>query len=176
MTPRTVLRQGIERCVGTYQEVARHINVTPSMLSKMLSGERSVAPDVASKLSGMHLIAGLALAEEVTNYSCFSYIIGDRHPQTMVRRVEKEDAEADEALRALGLILIDKGGPEDLTPDERTTFLLVGKELADRIRADLNLLVELDDRFKLGLVDYLADKKKTPMAAEARAQYKFSQT
>lgn len=165
MTPRTTLRLGIERSAGDYREAARLINMTPGMLSKMMNGERNVAPDVAPKLSRMSMISGLALAEESTRYSCFSYISGDRHPQTMVRRVEKEDAEADEAVGMLGHMLIDKSEPDDLEPEERAIFMGIGKELADRIRADLNLLVELDDRYKLGLVDYLTDKKKSCLSA-----------
>lgn len=165
MTPRTALRLGIERSAGEYQEVARLINMTPGMLSKMMNGERNVAPDVASKLSRMSMISGLALAEETTRYSCFRYIEGDRHPQTMVRRVEKEDTEADRAVRDLGFLLIDKMSSEDLTPDERNDLFRIGREIADRARADMNLLAELDDTYNLGLVDYLTEKEKSCLSA-----------
>jgi len=172
--PRVLLRRGIERSNGTYQEAARQINVTPSMLSKILAGERNIAPDLKLKLAGMHILAGLAMAMESTGYRCFAYIDGDRHPQTMIRRVEKEDREADEALEKLPWLLMDKNGPEDLTPEEKLRVKRKAKEILDRVCVDLNLVAELDDRFRLGLLEYLTGKieKALGTVAEPRATYK----
>lgn len=161
---RTVLRMGIKK-IGTQKEIARRINYSDEMLSKVLAGERNLAPDVTPKLAGMHPLIGQALAEEATHYKCFSYIDGDRHPQTMLRRVEKEDFEADQALKTVPWILIDKSQPEDLTTDEKMILQKAGREVCDRIKVDLNLAVELDDRFQLGLLDYLLEKEKTALKA-----------
>lgn len=166
------MREGIEKAFGSHQEAARQINVTPSMLSKVLAGERNIAPDIRQKLARMHPMVGLALALEATGYRIFSYIRGDRHPQTMLRRVEKEDAEADAALEPLAWRTIDKDGPEDLTPEDVIALKAAGKEIADRIRADINLLVEWEDRYQLGLLDYLTEKEKAlGSIAETRAVY-----
>ncbi len=176
MTPRTLLRRGIERGCGTQKEAARRLNYTPGMLNKILAGERNIASEVKPKMAQMHPLAGLALAQEVTGYSMFSYIEGDRHPQTMLRRVEKEDTEADAALRPLGWRIIDKNSPEDLSKDDVFALVAVGKEVSERIKADLNLLVELEDRFQLGLLDYLTgEKEKSPVcvAAGPRVSQKF---
>lgn len=177
MTPRTLLRRGIERSCKTQKEAARRLNYTPGMLNKILAGERNIASEVKPKMAQMHLLAGLALAQEVTGYSSiFGYIDGDRHPQTMLRRVEKEDAEADAALKSLGWRIIDKNSPDDLSKDDVFALVAVGKELSERIKADLNLLVELEDRFQLGLLDYLTgEKEKSPacVAAGPRANLNF---
>lgn len=165
MSKRTVMRRGIERRFGTSKAAARYLNLSDEMVSRVLSGERNLAPDLMPKAAGAHLMIGLSIAEETTGYKCFSYIEGDRHPQTMIRRVEKEDAEADEALRYLPWILIDKNGPEDLSPEERDLMFSIGKEICDRICVDTNLVEEMDDRFKLGLVEYLARKERRPLAA-----------
>lgn len=162
MTPAmAMLREGIERGVGTIQEAARQTNVTSSLLSKILSGERSVAPDLKPKLSKMHILAGLAMALEATGYRrLFGYIQGDRHPQSMIRRVEKEDAEADAALQPIGWRIIDKDGPEDLTADDKFALLAAAKEITDRVKAEINLLIEWEDRYQLGLLEYLTGEKK----------------
>lgn len=162
---RAVLRRGIEKAFGTQKEAARRINYSNEMLSKVLAGERNLAPDMAPRLSRAHMMIGQALAEEATGYGCFSYIDGDRHPQTMIRRVEKEDYEADMAMKTIPWLLIDKNGPEDLEPGERSKLVQAGREVCDRIKADLNFVVEIDDRFQLGLVDYLTENKRTAKVA-----------
>lgn len=175
MTPAmAMLREGIERGVGTIQEAARQTNVTPSLLSKILSGERNVAPDLKPKLSRMHLLAGLAMALEATGYKIFEYIRGDRHPQTMLRRVEKEDAEADAALKSIGWRIIDKECPEDLTEDDKFALLTAAKEIADRVKTEINLLIEWEDRYRLGLLEHLTGEKKKGLVAETRATYQNS--
>ena len=161
---RMVLRMGIQK-IGTQKEAARRINYSDEMLSKVLAGKRNLAPDVAPKLAKMHTMIGQAIAEEATGYKCFSYIDGDRHPQTMLRRIEKEDWEADEALKKLPWLLIDKRGPEDVNPEEKVILQTAGREVCDRIKVDLNFVVEMDDRFKLDLLDYLLDKKRPLKAA-----------
>lgn len=170
----TMLREGIERGVGNCNEAARRLNVTPSMLSKVLSGERNLAPDLKPRVAKMHPLAGLAVALQATGYKIFEYIKGDRHPQTMIRRVEKEDAEADAALKKIAVLIIDAEGPEDLTEDARRELFRAGKELCDRIRADLNTVIELEDRFQLGLLDYMTGEKEKSLVAETRAIYKTS--
>lgn len=174
MGPRSLLREGIERKYGTCQEAAREINITNSMMSKMLAGERNIASDIKPKLASMHPYAGLAIAEEVTGYNCFSYIEGDRHPQAMIRRVEKEDKEADEAVKKLPYLILDKNGHEDLTDEERQTLFAQSKEIIDRVCADLNLIAELEDRYRLGILDYLIGKKEKALGsvAETRTIYK----
>jgi len=164
LATRMVLRMGIQK-VGTQKEAARRINYSDEMLCKVLAGERNLAPDVAPRLARLHTMIGQAIAEEATGYNCFSYIDGDRHPQTMLRRVEKEDWEADEALKKLPWLLIDKRGPEDLTPDDRILMQKAGREVCDRIKVDLNFVVEMDDCFKLELIDYLLEKERATIKA-----------
>ena len=100
------------------------------------------------------------MALEMTGYKLFNYFSGDRHPQTLIRRVEKEDREADAAMHDIPFVLIDKQTAQDLSPEDRLMVQNAGKEICDRICADLNLVCELDDTFQLGLVDYLLDKKE----------------
>jgi hypothetical protein len=161
---RVTLRRGIDKAFPTHKAAARSVNYSEEMLSKVLAGERNLAPDMAPRLSREHIMIGQAVAEEATGYGCFAYINGDRHPQTMIRRVEKEDYEADQAMRLLPWLLIDKEGPEDLVGEERARAVHAGRELCDRINTDFNFVAEIDDRYKLGLVNYLTERNR-PLAA-----------
>lgn len=157
---RVNLKRAIERGFGTQKRAACHVNYSPEMINKVLSGERPLPPSIGPKLSRKHLIIGIAVAEETTRYRCFEYIDSDRHPQTMLRRAEKEDLEAEAALKPIAYLLIDKHNPEDLNPEERHCLSMAGRELCDRIQADINLIMELDDRYNLELSSYLTEKKK----------------
>jgi transcriptional regulator with XRE-family HTH domain len=165
MTGQSVLVAGMVKGVGSQKEAARRLNVTECLVSKIRSGERNLAPDLMPKAAQMHPLAGLGVAFVATAYRIFEYITGNRDPQTMLRRVEKEDIEADNALKGLGIRLIDKNGPEDLTEEDRIALTLAAKEMADRIKHDFNLLVELEDRYKLGLMSLLVEKEKSPKRA-----------
>ena len=164
MAERSVLRKGILKAFGTGKAAAHHLNYSEEMISKIFTGERQIAPDQQPRWSRSHILAGMAIAEEATGYQCFSYMEGDRHLQVMIRRAEKEDLEADAALRELPWLLLDKQC-DDFTAQEKDLALTIGRELCDRIHADLNLVVELDDQLRLGLIDYLTERKRPLQAA-----------
>jgi hypothetical protein len=171
MRERTILRIAMTKKFGNSKKAACFLGYSPEMMSRVLNGERNIAPDLMPKIAKANITAGMAIAEETTGYRCFQRIEGDRHPQTMIRRVEKEDAEADAVLRQIPWVIIDKQCPEDLSEEEREVVCLAGKEIADRIRADLNLLETLDDFFQLGLVDHLVQQiqeRKRPLVTAAR--------
>lgn len=166
MAERSVLRKGILKAFGTGKAAAHHLNYSEEMISKIFTGERRIATDQQPRWARSNILAGMAIAEEATSYRCFSYIEGDRHMQVMIRRVEKEDAEADAALREIPWLLLDRKS-DDLTAQEKDIALIIGQELCDRIHADLNLVVELDDQLRLGLIDYLTERK-SPLLKQAR--------
>jgi hypothetical protein len=92
----------------------------------------------------------------------------------MIRRVEKEDHDVHTAMEGLAWRTIDKHGPEDLTPEDKIALHIASKELAERVKADINLLIEWEERYQLGLIDYLTGKKENTrerLAAESRAAY-----
>lgn len=169
MKERATLRIALVSRYGTGKKAACVLGYSEEMLSKILTGVRNIAPDIMPKMAQANIAAGMAIAEETTGYMCFQRTEGDRHPQTMIRRVEKEDAEADAVLKQIPLILLDKDCPEDLSDLDRQIVMLAGKELADRIHADLNLMEVLDDHYQLGLINHLVqsltERKRPPMMA-----------
>lgn len=162
------MRLALTQRYGTSKKAACVLGYSPEMLSRIITGERNISPDMMPKMARTNITAGMAIAEETTEYRCFRRIEGDRHPQTMIRRVEKEDAEAEAALMEVPWILIDKQRPEDLSEHEKQLVFTAGKELGDRIQADLNLMETLDSQYGLGLIDHLVQRmaeRKRPLQA-----------
>ena len=176
--PRVRLRRGIESVYGSQKEAAGRLNIHRTTLNKIFSGERNIAPDLKPGLSKMSLEAGIAIAHEDTGYNIFLIIEGDRHQQTMIRRVEKEDHDVHQAMEMheIPWRTIDKRNREDLSPDDMFALHATAKEIAERVRADINLLIQWDKDFGLNLLEYLTGKKEIPMtcvAAESRASYNY---
>lgn len=108
---------------------------------------------------------------DVFNYyppsdSRYAEVEGDRHPQTMLRRVEKEDRDVDEAFQKhqIAWRTIDKQTAEDLTPEDVFALKAVAAEISQEIIAQLNLLIEWEDRYKLGLLDIFRQKNNRQVA------------
>lgn len=170
---RVRLRRGIESVCSNQGEAAGRLNIHRTTLNKIFSGERNIAPDLKPGLSKMSLEAGIAIAHEDTGYSIFLIIEGDRHQQTMIRRVEKEDHDVHQAMdmHQIPWRTIDKTKKEDLTPDDILALNVTAKEIAERARADINLLIQWEKDYSLGLLDYLTGKKESTRECESRAAY-----
>lgn len=160
MIGQMMLVNGLIKGAGSQREAARRLNITECLMSKIKACERNLAPDLMPKASRMHPLAGLGIALITTGYRIFEYITGDRHHQTMIRKAEKEDAEADAALKRIAILLLDANGPEDLTEEVREEAALLLNEVLDRINMDFNTVIEIDDRFRLGIMEYLVGGKE----------------
>ena len=156
----SMLKEAISRGDIPVKSLAIETKYSTDAFYMAMKGKRSTPQDARERISALNILGGMALALEVTGYKFFSYASGDRHPQTLIRRVEKEDREADAAMHDIPFVLIDKQTAQDLSPEDRLMVQNAGKEICDRICADLNLVCELDDTFQLGLVDYLLDRKE----------------
>lgn len=123
-------------------------------------GKRRLPKGSQKTISQTHVVGGLAAAYEATGYIWFLFDDCDRHPQNLLQRALKEDREADALLNELGFRLIDKQTRADLKDVDILFLRTVGKELSDRVKSDINLLIELEDRYQIGLLDYLLQKEK----------------
>ena len=167
MSVGAMLQEAMARCDLPTKALAAETNYSIEAIYAALSEKRRIPQDAKRKLAETHPLMGWAICLQETGYKIFEFIKGDRHPQTMLHRVEKEDHEADTALEGMGWRLIDKEKPEDLTEDDRIALTLAAKEIADRIKTDFNMLIEWEDRYKLGLLDLLIDKEKDPQKRAA---------
>lgn len=155
----TMLQEAINRSGQSPQEFAQNIHYSRDAVYKACQGNRRIPADAKRDVARLNILGGMAVAHESTGYCIFQITEGDKHPQTMIRRLEKEDMEADTAMRSIPYIIIDAESAADLSPEDRTTLKQAMKELADRIHVELNILVEMDDRYDLGSLEYLLRKK-----------------
>ena len=157
---RQMIRRGLESAYGTLQEAARHLSYSPDMLSKIFSGKRNIAQDIKNKMARIHPLAGLALAAEATGYSWFVYQEGDRHPQNLTQVSLYRSEAANAAIRDVSRRIINKTAPEHLQADDTESMRQAARLVSDRIRSDINLLLELDERYKIGLLDQILPQSK----------------
>lgn len=155
----SMMQEAINRSGMSAQEFAESVNYSKDAVYKAMQGRRRIPSDAKGHLAQLNIMGGLAVAHEATGYCIFSITNKDRHPQNLIRRLEKEDREADEALKDIPYLIIDATAAADLSPQAKEATRKAMMEVADRIRADLDLLVEMDHRYKLGVIEYLTTKK-----------------
>jgi len=168
----SMLREALDQSDKPVKEVAMDTNYSPDAFYATMTGKRKIPRDARQQISEIHPLAGMAAAHEATGYRCFLVVGGDLHPQNVLQKVLKEDAEVDQALAGMGFRIIDKEGPEDLNEDDRAAIRAATKELIDRINADFRLIIAWENQFKLELVKMfyqaLTEKEKRPHKAATR--------
>ena len=160
---RELLKQGILTSHGSQKEASRIYGLTESMLSKIFSGEREIAPDVKCIMSARSVKAGFAIAIEGTGYKAiFNMEVRDSHPQTLLRRIEIEDGHSDAARKRIGERLVDKFEDGDLTAEEIADTRADIRELLDEIGVAIRLIAELDGKYpSLRVPEILQEKEKS---------------
>lgn len=158
-----MVRMAITSSGKPTKEVARDWNYSDDALYAAMNNARPIPTQARSKLAKLNLLGCMAVAAEATGImKLFGYMKVDRHIQNILQLVLKEGQEADEAIKSLPQILINKNDANDLTDDDRKVLLATGKEISDRINSDFNLLAELDARYELNLMRFIA-KEKPPV-------------
>jgi hypothetical protein len=166
-----MIQEAITRCGMDPAQIAVRINYSRDAIYKAQQGTRPVPRDAGTKLSALHPLWGMAIALQETGYRLFNFATGDRHPQVLIRRDEKEDHEADQALKTLPYLILDKHGPEDMTPEDYEVLRTFFRESIESISARINLMIELDDRYQAGLLDELrGDREKDRSKAAHHGQ------
>jgi hypothetical protein len=148
--------------------IAMDTNYSGDAFYAAMSDKRKIPAGARAKLSSLCLLGGMAVALEATSYNgLFMYDERDRHPMALIQRSIIEDSEADQAVKDVIKIVLEKRNAEDLTPDEVVRLKQVAVEVCESICSDLNLLIEFDDMYKLGLVEWLQAKTKTDRRRQA---------
>ena len=170
---RDLLMEGVIESVGSGKELARRLGLSPSMVSKIGSGERSIADDLKPKISSLSMKAAIAIIIESTGFrKLFGMFAKDKHPQSLLRSIKKEDIEADAAIDRIADRLIDKPANDDLTEEDVEAIRPELKELVDRIQAEISFLAETDGRYpKLRIKDLCTEKEKDPEGPKVKISY-----
>jgi hypothetical protein len=167
-----MLQLAIACCDRPPKAIAADIGYSVDSIYSALKGSRSIPVKARQKLSQVNFIAAAAVAMEATGFKrLFGYQKVDRHVQSMIIRLKRQDKEISGVLNELPEMLLDKNSYEDLTADEVNQITMIACRLVDRANGTINLVMELETRYKLGLTGYLQGKEK---AACVGAQTTFT--
>lgn len=161
-----MLELAVMCCDRSPKALAIDIGCSLSAVYEAMKGARNIPIKVRRKLSSMNVIAASAVALEATGFTrLFGYQKVDRHIQSMIIRLKRQDKIVAAVLDDLPELLLDRNTREDLTPDDIKKILEIAYHLVDRTNGTINLIMELEVRYKLGLTQYMQGEKKSALAA-----------
>lgn len=156
-----MLQLALMCCDRPPKALAADIGYSVTAVYGALTGTRSIPTRARRKLSQINFIAATTVALEGTGFlRLFGYQKVDRHIQSMIIRLRQQDKEMSKLLEELPVILLDKNQREDLQDDDIQKVTVTSYGLIDRANATINLIMELEVRYKLNLTRYLQGKEK----------------
>ncbi|GMB01049.1 hypothetical protein [Pelosinus sp. IPA-1] len=164
-----MLELALACCDRPPKQIAYDVGYSADSIRAALRGTRNIPLKARQKLSSINFIAAAAVALEATGFNkLFGYQKVDRHIQPMILRLRKQDKELVYILDDLPVLLLDKNIREDLSDSEFEEVEMATRKLVDRANSTINLIMELEVRYKLGLSNYLQGKEKTPALQSRR--------
>ena len=149
--------------------LAAEIGYSVDSLYSAVKGERSIPVKARAKLASKSFIMACTVALEGTGLSqIFGYQKVDRHIQSMIIRVKTKDKEISCLLDELPMILLDKETIADLTDGDLEKVKIATGKLVERVNYSLNLVMELDSRYRLDITEDIQRQKKSPVLAHRR--------
>lgn len=141
-------------CDKPPKALAIELKCSISAVYQSLQGTRTLPASAMRKFAKLNLIASSAMAMQATGFKkLFKYRKSDRHIQSRLVELKIFDKRADEAMNMLPELLFDKNSPKDLTDEDRKVILNAVSAMMDRDNVALNLFMELDNKYKLDLVN-----------------------
>lgn len=164
-----MLQLAIMCCDRPPKALAADIGYSVTAVYGALTGTRSIPARARRKISQINFIAATTVALEGTGFlRLFGYQRVDRHIQSMIIRLKQQDKEVSKVLDELPVILLDKNQREDLGEDELQQVTVTSHKLIDRANSTINLIMELEVKYKLNLSQYLQGKEKAAGLAHQR--------
>jgi hypothetical protein len=149
--------------------LAAEIGYSVDSLYSAVKGERAIPVKARAKLASKSFIMACTVALEGTRLNqIFGYQKVDRHIQSMIIRVKTKDKEISNLLEELPMILLDKETIADLSEDELEKVKIATGKLVERVNCSLNLVMELDSRYRLDITEDIQRQKKSPVLAHRR--------
>jgi len=164
-----MLQLAIMACDIPPKALAADIGYSVDSLYSAINGERSIPVKARAKLASKSFIMACTVALEGTGLSqIFGYQKVDRHIQSMIIRVKTKDKEISNLLDELPIILLDKETSNDLTDEDFEKVKFATDKLIERLNCSLNLVMELDSRYRLEITEDIQKQKKSPVLAHRR--------
>ncbi len=161
-----MLELAVMCCDRSPKALAIDIGCSLSAVYEAMKGARNIPIKVRRKLSSMNVIAASAVALEATGFTrLFGYQKVDRHIQSMIIRLKRQDKAVSGFLDDLPEMLLDKNTREDLSSDDVEEISHIAYQLIDRANGTINLIMELEVRYKLGFTDYMQGKEEKKKSA-----------
>jgi len=149
--------------------LAAEIGYSVDSLYLAVKGERAIPVKARAKLASKSFIMACTVALEGTGLGqIFGYQKVDRHIQSMIIRVKTKDKEMSKLLDELPMILLDKETIADLSEDDLEKVKIATGKLVERVNCSLNLVMELDSRYRLEITEDIQKQKKSPVLAHRR--------
>lgn len=160
-----MLQLALACCEAPPKAIAAEIGYSVDSMYSAMKGIRNIPTQARQKLAGLNVIAAAAVALEATGFTrLFGYQKVDRHIQSMILRLKQQDRLTDKLLDELPIILLDKNSRDDLSREELQWLTATSCKIADLTNCHINLIMELETRYKLGVTTYLRGKEKSPAA------------
>ena len=146
--------------------VAMEVECSISHMYSALKDVKSVPVKARQQISKINLVAAAAVAMEATGFKrIFGFQQVDRHVQSMILRMRKKNKEASALMEELPVMLLDKNSRDDLSPEELKFIHSTALVLIEQINCTLNLAMELEVKFHLGLAEEM--QKENPSGVGA---------
>lgn len=152
-------------CDKPPKAIAAEIGYSVDSIYSAMKGLRNIPTQARQKLAGVNVIAAAAVALEATGFKrLFGYQKVDRHIQSMIIRLKAYDKNTSKLLDELPIILLDKNSHDDLSIEDKQYLTITAQKLIDQTNSTINLIMELESKYKIGLTSYLQGKEKSPAA------------
>lgn len=153
-------------CDRSPKALAIDLGCSLSAVYEAMKGARSIPVKVRRRLSSVNLVAASAVALEATGFTrLFGYQKVDRHIQSMIIRLKRQDKAVAGELDDLPELLLDKNTRADLSPEDIEKIKHIACQLVNRTNGTINLVMELEVRYKLGLTEYMQGKPEKEKSA-----------
>jgi len=153
-------------CDRSPKALAIDLGCSLSAVYEAMKGARSIPVKVRRRLSSVNLVAASAVALEATGFTrLFGYQKVDRHIQSMIIRLKRQDRGVAGELDDLPELLLDKNTRADLSVEDMEKIRHIAYQLVNRANGTINLIMELEVRYKLGLTEYMQGKSEKEKSA-----------
>ena len=164
-TASDMLQLAIMCCDKPPKIIAQDIGYSVDSIYSAMKGIRNIPVNARQKLASVNVIAAAAVALEATGCKrLFGYQKVDRHVQSMIVRLKSRDKVTDRILDDMPAMLLDKESRDDFSAEEIMWLQDAACRIADLANGHINLIMELETKYKLGITEYLQDNKKSPAA------------
>jgi len=148
-------------CDRPPKQIAADIGYSVDSIHAALRGSRNIPVKARQKLSGFSFITAVTVAMESTGMPrLFGYQKVDRHIQSMITRLKKQDKDVMLLIDDLPIVLLDKNCKSDLTDEDLLMVNQIMERLVDRTNSTFNLVMELESKYGLGVTQYMQGKEK----------------